>query len=372
MTARKAKREIMHTQEFQRGALDKISDVPGVLVGHCTINEGSSRTGVTVIVPAPAGVYAAKLVAASHILNGYGKTTGLVQIDELGTLETPIALTNTLNVGLVHDALVEHAIQECKAAGLDLRSVNPVVCECNDSYLNDIQNRVVTAEHVFQALRTASADFAEGDVGAGKGMSCHQLKGGIGSASRLVTMDGRTYTVGVLVLSNHGLLRDLMIQGQAVGGELLKEEGLAARLGLAEAPEKGSIIIILASDLPMSDRQLGRVCRRSGIGLARLGSRMGHGSGEIAIAFSTACPVKVAETADIRLVSVLNEEKMDTVFRASVEAVEEAVLKSMLSASRVTGRDGHFRESLGTVLPREVLDGLFQTGLIQPDQTHPL
>ncbi|MFH2113363.1 MAG: P1 family peptidase [Spirochaetota bacterium] len=351
----------MQNQEFERGRLNKISDVPGVLVGHCTIDEAASKTGVTVIIPTPLGVYAAKPVAASFVLNGYGKSTGLIQINELGTLETPIALTNTLNVGLVYDALVEHAIQECEATGLDLRSVNPVVCECNDSYLNDIKRRVVKAEHVFQAIHSASADFAEGDVGAGKGMSCHQLKGGIGSASRLVTMDGRKYTLGVLVLSNHGLLRDLVIQGQAVGEELIRTEGMMTRQGFGEAPDKGSIIIILASDLPLSDRQLGRVCRRSGIGLARLGSRMGHGSGEIAVAFSTAYPVKLDETADILSVSLLNEERMDTVFRASIEAVEEAVLKSMLAASRVEGRDGHMRESLGTLLPREFMSGLIKS-----------
>lgn len=352
----------MNDQEFKRGRLNKISDVPGVLVGHCTIETEFNKTGVTVVLPALSGVYTAKPVAANFVLNGFGKTTGLVQIDELGTLETPIALTNTLNVGLVHDALVEHAIQECTAAGLDLRSVNPVVCECNDAYLNDIRQRVVKAEHVFQAIHSASADFAEGDVGAGKGMSCHQLKGGIGSASRLVEMNGHTYTLGALVLSNHGLLRDLIIQGHAVGADLLKEDSLAARLGLDRAPDKGSIIIILASDLPLSDRQLRRLCKRSGIGLARLGSRMGHGSGEIAIAFSTACPVKVDETADILRVSILNEERMDTVFRAGIEAVEEAVLKSLLEASRVEGRDGHFRESLGTLLPRE-----FVAGLIRPN-----
>lgn len=351
----------MQDHEFEKGMLNKITDVPGVLVGHCTIDEGSSRTGVTVVLPARSGVYTTKPVAAAFVLNGYGKSTGLIQIDELGTLETPIALTNTLNVGLVHDALVEHAILECEAAGLDLRSVNPVVCECNDSYLNDIKQRVVKAEHVFQAIHTASADFAEGDVGAGKGMSCHQLKGGIGSASRLVNMDGRSYTLGVLVLSNHGLLRDLVIQGQAVGEEIIRLDDQAGRPGLGKASDKGSIIIILASDLPLSDRQLGRVCRRSGIGLARLGSRMGHGSGEIAIAFSTAFPVRVGESADILQVAILNEERMDTVFRASIEAVEEAVLNSMLAATRVEGRNGHSRESLSTLLPRAFLSGLIKS-----------
>ena len=345
----------MQVQEFKRGELNKISDVPGVLVGHCTIDTTSSKTGVTVVLPAASGVYSSKPVAASFVLNGYGKSTGLIQIDELGTLETPIALTNTLNVGLVHDALVEHAILECEATGFDLKSVNPVVCECNDSYLNDIKLRAVKAEHVFKAIHSASANFAEGDVGAGKGMSFHQLKGGIGSASRLVRLDGRLYTLGVLVLSNHGLLRDLVIQGQAVGEELSRKVGLAARLDFRENPDKGSIIIILASDIPLSDRQLGRVCKRSGIGLARLGSRMGHGSGEIAIAFSTSCPVRVDETADILSVSILNEERMDMVFRASIEAVEEAVLKSMFHASRVKGLDGRVRESLRELLTQDLL-----------------
>jgi D-aminopeptidase len=345
----------MQVREFERGSLNKISDVPGVLVGHCTIDTVRNKTGVTVVLPAPLGVYAAKPVAACHVLNGFGKSTGLVQIDELGTLETPIALTNTLNVGLVHDALVEYALQENEAAGLDLRSVNPVVCECNDSYLNDIKIRVVREEHVFQAMQTASADFAEGDVGAGKGMSCHQLKGGIGSASRLVRMDGQHYTLGVLVLSNHGLLRDLVIQGRAIGEEILRMQGLAAGPGLGQVPDQGSIIILIATDLPLSDRQLGRVCRRSGIGLARLGSRMGHGSGEIAIAFSTANPVRLEEAKDIVTVARMNEEKMDTVFRASVEAVEEAVLKSMIHASPVSGRGGNFRESLRDLLPRDFL-----------------
>jgi D-aminopeptidase len=343
----------MQVREFERGVLNKISDVPGVLVGHCTIDTARSKTGVTVVLPAPSGVYAAKPVAACHVLNGFGKSTGLIQIAELGTLETAIALTNTLNVGLVHDALVEHALRECEAAGLDLRSVNPVVCECNDSYLNDIKLRAVKAEQVFSAIQTASADFAEGDVGAGKGMSCHQLKGGIGSASRLVSMDGRHYTLGVLVLSNHGLLRDLVIQGRAIGLELVE------KLAAGEASDQGSIIILIATDLPLSDRQLGRVCRRSGIGLARLGSRMGHGSGEIAIAFSTADPVKLEETKDIVTVARLNEEKMDTVFRASIEAVEEAVLKSMVHASSVKGLGGRVRASLRDLLPRDFpLEGI--------------
>ena len=154
----------MQNQEFSKGKLNKISDVPGVMVGHCTLDDSTSKTGVTVVLPAPSGMYASKMVAAACVLNGFGKSTGLVQIQELGTIETPIALTNTLNVGLVHDALVEYSIQECASEGLDLKSVNPVVCECNDSYLNDIKNRAVKAEHVFHAIHTATTNFSEGDV----------------------------------------------------------------------------------------------------------------------------------------------------------------------------------------------------------------
>ena len=168
-------------------------------------------------------IYTNKLVAASYVLNGFGKTAGLVQIDELGTLESIIAMTNTLNVGLVHDAVVEYMIEQCNKENVRLESLNPVICECNDSYLNNIQIRAVKKEHVFKAIEEACEDFEEGDVGAGKGMSCHQLKGGIGSASRLVKLDGKDYKVGVLVLSNHGRLEDLTINGDRIGSRISKK-----------------------------------------------------------------------------------------------------------------------------------------------------
>lgn len=151
------------------------------------------------------------------------KNRGLVQIDELGTLETPIAFTNTLNVGLVHDAVVEYMIGECRKDGFDVLSINPLICECNDSYLNNIQNRAVKKEHVFRAIENSSEDFEEGDVGAGKGMSCFGLKGGIGSASRIIELDGREYTVGVMVLTNCGLLKDLTIDGKNIGKKFRKK-----------------------------------------------------------------------------------------------------------------------------------------------------
>ena len=156
-----------------KGARNKISDVPGVLVGHATIDTENHKTGVTVVLPPGKNPFTEKLVGASFVLNGFGKTQGLVQVEELGTIETPIALTNTLNVGIVHDALVEYMIHVCNLDGVRLTSVNPIVCECNDASLNDIQNRAVTKTHVFSAIENACADFEEGDVGCGKGTTCH-------------------------------------------------------------------------------------------------------------------------------------------------------------------------------------------------------
>lgn len=170
--------------EYPTGPLNKISDVPGVLVGHATLDDERHKTGVSVILPGPENPFLRKPVAAAFVLNGFGKTLGLVQIQELGTIETPIALTNTLNVGRIHDAMVGYMIDRCQRDGVRLTSVNPVVCECNDAGLNDIQRRDLGPEHLLRAIDDARADFAEGDVGCGKGMVCHSLKGGVGSASR--------------------------------------------------------------------------------------------------------------------------------------------------------------------------------------------
>ena len=189
---------------MERGELNSIGDVPGVKVGHCTVVNDRHNTGVTVILPCSDDIYKKKMVAAQHVLNGFGKTAGLMQIAELGTLETPIALTNTLNVGKVHDALVEYMCQQAEQNGYAITSVNPVICECNDASLNDIRHRAVEAEHVFAAIESAASSFEEGAVGAGRGMTCHDLKGGIGSSSRLVEIDGEEYTIGVLVQTNHG------------------------------------------------------------------------------------------------------------------------------------------------------------------------
>lgn len=200
-----------------RGPYNKISDVPGVTAGHCTVTGPGRNTGVTVLFPSGENLFLNKLPAAAFVWNGFGKTTGLLQIEELGVLESPIALTNTLNVGLVQDAMVEYAVRRCRQDGAALKSLNTVVCECNDSSLNEITERAVGQKEVFQAIENACPDFEEGDVGAGKGTICHGLKGGIGSASRLLSLDGKEYTLGIFVQTNHGRLADLIIGHREVG-----------------------------------------------------------------------------------------------------------------------------------------------------------
>lgn len=318
--------------ELPTGNRNKITDVPGLTVGHCTVDTSEHKTGVTVVLPCPENPFTHKLPAAAFVLNGFGKSLGLVQVEELGTLETPIALTNTLNVGLVHDALVEYMVNRCEAEGFELRSVNPVVCECNDGGLNHIQHRAVGKEEVFAALASAAPDFVEGDVGAGKGMVCHGLKGGVGSASRLMEVDGRTYTMGALVLANHGSMKDLTIAGNHIGP--LLDQAKAAK-----ESDVGSCIVLLATDLPLCSRQLSRVAKRASVGLARLGSFIGQGSGEVFLAFSTANPFNGRDEAALRTVTAFHEDKLDLPFRAAAECTEEAVLNCLFTARTCTGWD---------------------------------
>ena len=314
------------------GPRNKISDVPGVTVGHCTLADGNVQTGVTALLPHPGDVFHDKVLAASHVINGFGKTTGLVQIDELGTLETPILFTNTLSVGTVETALVKYMLQRnpdiCETTG----SVNPVVCECNDSGLNDIRGLHVTEEHVFAALADCRADFAEGAVGAGRGMRCHGLKGGIGSASRQVELDGKTYTIGALVLSNHAVFDDLVVAGTPI------QTLLDAKIPPHE--DKGSIITVLATDIPLSERQLRRLCHRALVGLSRTGSYCGTGSGEIVIAFTTANRMPHYADTAILPMAILHDDAINPLFRAVAECVEESVLSSLRHAETVTGNHG--------------------------------
>ncbi len=329
----------IHTGKMKRGRLNKITDVDGVLVGHHSVDTNEHKTGCTVIIPGTPTPFKDRPVCSSFVINGYGKTTGLVQIDELGELESPIVLTNTLNVGLMQDSLVEYTLQRCNEDGFELTSFNPVVAECNDSFLNNIAERVLNREHLFKAFEDARLDFEEGDVGAGKGMSCYQLKGGIGSASRLIEYDAREYVLGALVLSNHGLLEDLIIEGKTVGKRIKEEVALKKEI------DEGSIITLIATDVPLSARQLTRLCKRAQNGIARTGSFTSHGSGEIVIAFSTGNLNKEKKGAFERVLH-LREDRMDSLFEAVSESVEEAILNSMICANDCVGYKGNSRMSL--------------------------
>ncbi len=329
----------------QTGPMNKITDVPGVMVGHCTVDTKEHKTGVTVILPCEDNPFTNKLTAAAYVHNGFGKTQGLLQVEELGALETPIALTNTLNVGLVHDALVDYMIDRCSRDGIELTSVNPVVGECNDGSLSRIQKRAVGKVQVNKAIASACKDFEEGCVGAGTGTVCFGLKGGIGSASRIMTYDGTEYTLGVLVQSNFGKTADFMLGGKHEGKEL------AGRIEEAKL-DAGSIMMIVATDLPVSDRQLKRIIKRAGVGLSRCGSYMGHGSGDIAIGFTTANRIPVNSGREILSVKVLREDRLEAAFRAAAEATEEAILNSLASAETTTGYQGTVRYGLSQVYPK--------------------
>ena len=326
-----------------RGTRNKISDVPGVRVGHATIHDEKHHTGVTVILPCEDNMFKNKLTAATFVLNGFGKTQGLVQVDELGTLETPIALTNTLNVGKVHDAIVAYMARRCEEDRVPMASINPVVGECNDAALNTIVDRPVGQEHVMQAIESACEDFEEGCVGAGAGTVCHGLKGGIGSASRVLEMAGGRYTLGVLVQSNYGTLEELHVMERPLGREILEKRAQQAE---TEPNDRGSIMMVVATDLPVSDRQLRRILKRCAVGLARNGSYFGHGSGDVMIGFTTANRMPHGGMHRVLTHQVITEYSLEMAFRAAAEATQEAVLNSMTAAVEMTALDGKVYESI--------------------------
>jgi len=316
-----------------------ITDVPGVRVGHTTVIDGDIRTGVTAILPHDGNVFLDRPVAAAEVLNGFGKMVGLMQLEELGQIETPILLTNTLSVGTCANALIRRAIAANPGIGRRLPTVNPVVGECNDGRLNDIQAMAITEAHALQALDSATTEFARGSVGAGTGMVCFGFKGGIGSASRPVLLDGVSHTLGVLVLANFG-----------AAGDLVLPDGRRPHPGTGAMPDQGSIIVVMATDAPLDHRQLRRVIRRGGAGLARLGSHWGHGSGDVMVGFSTANRMKLVAKTDILPFHMIAESKIDLFFRAMVDATADAVLDALMSSETTTGRGGTTRLGLRDVL----------------------
>ena len=318
------------------GALNAITDVRGVKVGHVTVQEGTRiNTGVTVIIPADGNLYQDKLPAAIFVANGYGKLAGLSQVRELGEIETPIALTNTLNVPEGVAALVEWTLAQ--PGNEDVRSVNAVVGETNDGYLNDIRARVLTKNHFVEAIRAAeSGRVDEGAVGAGTGTVAFGFKGGIGTSSRKLPLELGGFTVGVLVQSNFGGV--LNIDGVRVGIALDQYYLKDAVTGDKSAD--GSVMIVVATDAPLSDRNLERLAKRAIAGLARTGATMTNGSGDYVIAFSTAESVRRVGGATIQVTSELVNNAMSPLFQAVAEATEEAIYNSLLQAEDAVGHNG--------------------------------
>jgi D-aminopeptidase len=333
------------------GPLNAITDVSGVRVGHATLIRGDSvRTGVTAILPHDGNLFQEKVPGAIFVGNGFGKLTGYTQVKELGEIETPILLTSTLNVPRVADALLDWML--ALPGNEQVRSINPVIGETNDGFLNDIRGRHVGQAEVFAALRGAkSGAVEEGTVGAGTGTVAFGFKGGIGTSSRVVPQIAGGYTVGVLVQTNFGGV--LTINGAPVGRELgqyyLKEQLTPPPTGSAERTRDradGSIIIVVATDAPLDARNLERLAARAMLGLARTGSPSTNGSGDYVIAFSSASENRITATMGKRSTTVLGNDSMSPLFLAVVEATEEAIYNSLLRATTVTGRGGNKAEAL--------------------------
>jgi D-aminopeptidase len=316
------------------GSFNAITDVPGVTVGHKTIIEGDDiRTGVTVILPHSGNIFRNKVPGAVFVGNGFGKAAGISQVQELGTIETPIGLTSTLNVPEVSAALMEYTLS--LSGNESVRSVNPVVGETNDGHLNNIRKRPVCAGDVFDAIRAASpGPVGEGSVGAGTGTRCLGFKSGIGTSSRIVETAARSYTLGALVQTNFGGL--LQINGAPVGREMGTNKGPRRREG-------GSCIIVLATDAPLDAPSLERMAKRAVYAMARTGSFYSHGSGDYAIAFSTAGASQQAAKRDGGAIA---GEALNPLFLAVQEATEEAIYNSLLKATTVCGWNGHCADEI--------------------------
>lgn len=324
---------------YEPGEQNSITDVQGVAVGHSTIIEGNDiRTGVTAIIPHQQNIFQNKVPAAVYVANGFGKLTGYTQIKELGNLETPIILTNTLSVPTAADALIDYTLsfEENKS----VRSVNPLVGETNDGFLNDIQGRHVAKSHILDAIKNVSTGLVnEGSVGAGTGTICFDYKGGIGTASRKLPQEKGGFTIGVLVQTNFG--GDLTIAGIPVGRELKKSA--------SENSGDGSCMIIVATDAPLTSRNLERLAKRSVFGIAKTGGNCSNGSGEYVIAFSTNESLRISNYGGTDFYSggeELRNDRMTPLFEAVIEATEEAILNSLFMANNITGKNGNSVKAL--------------------------
>jgi D-aminopeptidase len=327
------------------GVHNSITDVPEVSVGHVTLIEGEGslrigdgpvRTGVTAILPHQGNIFRKKVTATVHVINGFGKALGLAQIEELGVIETPIALTSTLSTWRVADGLIDYLARENPG----VLSFNPVVGECNDGYLNDIVGRHVRPFHVTSAIEEASSpSIDEGNVGAGTGMTGFGWKGGIGTSSRVCDVPSGRYVIGVLALTNTGDPRELRMGGVEIGNHLMPP-GMQSDI-------PGSIMIVVGTNAPVTARQLGRIGRRAALGLARAGGIASHNSGDFVISFTNSHDRPT-----------MDDSHLTPLFRGCIEATEEAILNSILRASTLEGRDGNIRHSI----PVEELEKVLSYG----------
>jgi D-aminopeptidase len=338
------------------GPVNAITDVPGVRVGHTTlcagegplvVGEGPVRTGVTAILP-PDSVFSERVLAGSFVLNGAGEVSGLTQVVEWGLLETPILLTSTMSVGRVSDATVKWMTRRYPGIGNEYDAIIPIVGECDDSWLNDAVGRHVRSEHVYRAIEQASGgQVDEGSVGAGTGLITCDFKAGIGTSSRRVTLgqagDGNpVYNLGVLVQSNFGIMRSLLIAGVPVGEILAPDytdDGKRVR-------NAGSIICVVATDAPLFPSQISRLCKRAALGIGRVGSFAAHASGEIIIGFSTANKVPRSTSGMTHQIEILLDDACDGLYEAVVECTEEAIVNSLCMAEDMRGQSGHFAPAL--------------------------
>jgi D-aminopeptidase len=328
------------------GKKNCITDIDGVMVGQITLDYALDDdqyvcTGVTAVLPHGGNLFREKVPAACYVINGFGKTTGLVQVEELGVIESPIMLTNTFGVPAVTQGTLEYLLCTSPEIGDTTGTVNIVTGECNDGYLNSIRTLPVKPEHAIKAIQNAKPDIAEeGAVGAGKGMVCFGYKGGVGASSRVITADQGTneYTIGCLVVSNFGN----------------KDEFPFVKYGLSEIPSQtkdtpdGSIMIILATDAPVSDRQLKRLAKRCGIGLGRTGSHFSNGSGDIVIAFTTTNKILHESSSMVETAHFMRDDHpiMNQLFQGAAEAAEEAILNSLSQAKTTKGRKGRVVEGM--------------------------
>lgn len=347
MTRPRAREAGVWFGDLPTGTRNMITDVPGVRVGHCTLVRGSGvlrpgigpvRTGVTMILPHSGSLYERPVKGAYFDFNGCGGLNGSPQIREFGVIESPIGLTNTMSMGAVSEGIIRYMLKENPGAGVSGDTIIPIVAECDDSYLNDAKGLHVREDHVAEAVANATDVVAEGAVGAGTGMSCYDFKGGIGTSSRVISTPVGKYTLGSLVLSNHGEGKELRIDGVPVGRLLNQPQ--------ERRVEQGSIVMVVGTDAPVDSRQLGRLARRAVLGLAVTGTSSHSGSGDIVVAFSTANLLDRFTHEGLVTQHLIMDKDLDVFFRATIDSIDESIINSLFKAETVKGRDDHVVEAL--------------------------